>query len=117
MQKFTGVGDFLATWGSFGTGEGQFSSPYAIRPGADGVVYVADSSNHRVQKFLFVPCNCPADVNVDLLIDGGDIQPFVDCLLGNGSNCECADLDGVAGLDFNDVAAFVSDLVGGEPCP
>ena len=104
-------------WGSFGTGEGQFSSPYAIRAGADGVVYVADSSNHRVQKFLFVPCDCPADVNVDLLIDGGDIQPFVDCLVGNGSNCECADLDGVAGLDINDVATFVKDLVSGEPCP
>jgi len=53
MQKFTGAGTFLASWGSVGSGEGQFNLSYGIRAGADGIVYVSDSSNFRVQKFRF----------------------------------------------------------------
>ena len=52
MQMFTGSGEFLTTWGGEGNGEGEFNLPYAIRPGADGIVYVSDSSNFRVQQFL-----------------------------------------------------------------
>lgn len=43
-------GGFAGTWGGFGTGNGQFSSPQGIA--TDGTyVYVADSGNNRVQKF------------------------------------------------------------------
>jgi sugar lactone lactonase YvrE len=43
---FTGV-----SWGSGGSGEGQFSTPADIEVGPDGNVYVADSGNHRIQSF------------------------------------------------------------------
>ncbi len=61
-------------------------------------------------------CACPADVSGDGLRDGGDIQGFVNCLLGIGTNCVCAETDGQAGLDSQDVAAFVNSLLAGSPC-
>jgi uncharacterized protein (TIGR03663 family) len=44
----------LLTWGSQGKGQGQFQDPRGIAvdaADADGHVYVADSGNHRIQKF------------------------------------------------------------------
>ena len=50
---------FITKWGEFGTAEGQFNLPYAVRAGPNGSVYVADSNNHRVQKFQFVDASVP----------------------------------------------------------
>ena len=41
----------VATWGMAGAGPGQFSGPKGVAVGADGLIYVADSLNHRVQVF------------------------------------------------------------------
>ncbi|MCZ6698248.1 MAG: FG-GAP-like repeat-containing protein, partial [Planctomycetota bacterium] len=63
------------------------------------------------------PCNCPADVSDDGLIDGGDVHAFVECFMGGGSNCGCANLDPGPGLDENDVAAFVTEMLTAGSCP
>ena len=57
-------------------------------------------------------CDLLGDLNDDTLVDGQDIQGFVDCVLGGGSNCECADYDGLNGADLEDVGPFVADLLG-----
>ena len=62
------------------------------------------------------PCWCLADLNNDGLRNGEDIQAFVECLIGAGSNCACADLDTNSVLNMTDVAAFVSGLLAGEAC-
>lgn len=41
----------VATWGSSGSGNGQFNRPYGIAVDAAGNVWVADGFNGRVQKF------------------------------------------------------------------
>jgi DNA-binding beta-propeller fold protein YncE len=57
IQKFDAAGNFVLSWGSFGGGEGvtpgpgQFNEPWGVAVGPDGSVYVADTWNHRVQKF------------------------------------------------------------------
>lgn len=63
-----------------------------------------------------VECACLSDVNGDGLIDGLDIQDFVDCLVGVGAICECADLLGDGVLDINDVPDFVDDMLTGATC-
>src|SRR5262245_56299551 len=40
-------------------------------------------------------CSLPGDMNGDSVIDGDDVQLFINCVLGvNGANCACADFDG-----------------------
>src|SRR5512136_3396675 len=41
---------FLLKWGSLGTGNGQFYNPAGVAVSGT-TVYVADSFNHRIQKF------------------------------------------------------------------
>ncbi len=42
---------FVAKWGSSGSGAGEFSSPAGIAVDVSGDLYVADMYNHRIQKF------------------------------------------------------------------
>ncbi len=70
VQKFTGNGEFLGWWGLDdlgnagwhepgsgrvgvrGSGDGQFSGPWGgVAINSSGNVYVADTGNHRIQKF------------------------------------------------------------------
>jgi DNA-binding beta-propeller fold protein YncE len=52
----------ILTWGSQGKGNGQFQDPRGIAVDQVGNVYVADSGNHRIQKF---------DSNGQLIIQWG----------------------------------------------
>jgi len=57
IQKFDADGKPLLSWGAFGstdqgTGDpGKFNEPWGVAVGPDGSVYVADTWNHRIQKF------------------------------------------------------------------
>ena len=51
IQKFTSAGVFLAEWGIFGTGEGEFNTLQGVAVDGAGNVYVADTKNDRIQKF------------------------------------------------------------------
>ena len=50
IQKFDNDGNFLQTWGTKGSGNGQFQVPAGIAIGND-FVYVIDNDLNRVQKF------------------------------------------------------------------
>jgi len=53
VQKFTENGAFMAVFGSAGNGNGQFNFPTDVAVTPDGsTVYVMDSLNYRVQKFV-----------------------------------------------------------------
>jgi sugar lactone lactonase YvrE len=51
VQKFDSIGNLITKWGSVGKEKGQFTKPTGIAVSKDGIVYVADTENHRVQKF------------------------------------------------------------------
>nr|NCR42073.1 6-bladed beta-propeller [Microcystis aeruginosa W13-11] len=51
VQVFNPSGVFQSAFGSFGTGDGEFSFPNGIAVGSGGNIYVADTFNSRVQVF------------------------------------------------------------------
>lgn len=63
-----------------------------------------------------VGCACPGDMNHDGILDGADILSFTTCVISSGS-CDCADVDGVIGVNTADVPVFVDLLVTGATCP
>ena len=50
IQKFTSDGEFITSWGNYGSGDGEFISPEGIDVDDEGNVYVADFINDRVLK-------------------------------------------------------------------
>jgi hypothetical protein len=63
------------------------------------------------------PCQCLGDLNLDCLLNGRDIQLFIDCLLRNPQPnpldhpCNCADMNGDGRVSMADVAPFVGQLL------
>jgi DNA-binding beta-propeller fold protein YncE len=51
VHKFDPKGRHLKSWGEPGTDPGCFNIPHNIATDAEGLVYVADRENHRVQVF------------------------------------------------------------------
>ncbi len=51
VARFDSKGSFISQWGSMGDEPGQFTLPHAISVDKDGLVYVADRTNWRVQIF------------------------------------------------------------------
>jgi DNA-binding beta-propeller fold protein YncE len=51
ISKLDRDGKLLRRWGSAGSGPGQFARVRALALGPDGLLYVADACNHRIQVF------------------------------------------------------------------
>ncbi|MEX1005664.1 MAG: peptidyl-alpha-hydroxyglycine alpha-amidating lyase family protein [Acidimicrobiia bacterium] len=51
VVKFSADGELLHTWGTKGRGPEEFNTPHAITVDDDGVVYVSDRTNFRIQRF------------------------------------------------------------------
>ena len=51
VAKVDRDGNWVKSWGDRGTGPGQFHTPHSIALDAQGLVYVADRSNRRIQVF------------------------------------------------------------------
>ncbi len=57
IQHFDAAGNFLDAFGAYGSidtdtaGNGQFYEPWGLAVAEDGSIFVADTWNHRIQKF------------------------------------------------------------------
>jgi hypothetical protein len=51
VAKYDKHGNWLMSWGSRGTGPGQFNTPHNIQADREGNIYVADRGNNRIQVF------------------------------------------------------------------
>ena len=51
ISIFSPTGEKLRSFGSKGSGPGQFNEPSAVTVDDDGNILVADTGNHRIQKF------------------------------------------------------------------
>ncbi len=66
VEKFRPIGTFIDTWGSLGSGDGQFTSPSGVATASSGSVYVVDQGNNRVQRFHETDVTAP-----DTALDSG----------------------------------------------
>ena len=51
VHRFSADGKLKKSWGGFGTGPGQFTTPHGINVLADGRLLVGDRENDRIQVF------------------------------------------------------------------
>jgi DNA-binding beta-propeller fold protein YncE len=72
-----GTGMVLMQGGQPGSGLGQFSYPRGIAVNNKGEVYVADSKNHRVQRFNGKDWQLMSDFGGFANVGGGDVKKLV----------------------------------------
>lgn len=51
IAKFSAAGEFIAEWGRRGTAPGEFHTPHVVTRGPEGLLYMTDRENDRVQVF------------------------------------------------------------------
>ena len=51
MVKYSSDGRYLMQWGETGSNPGEFRTPHALAMDSDGLLYVGDRSNRRIQVF------------------------------------------------------------------
>jgi DNA-binding beta-propeller fold protein YncE len=51
VMKFDRSGNYIKTWGKYGTGIGEFNLPHTIAVDKEGRVFVGDRENQRIQIF------------------------------------------------------------------
>jgi streptogramin lyase len=51
VLEYTADGKRLRQWGQPGNGRGEFHLPHSIQIAADGMIYIADRENGRIEKF------------------------------------------------------------------
>jgi DNA-binding beta-propeller fold protein YncE len=51
ILEYNSKGERVRQWGSAGTGPGQFNQPHGIAVDEQGIIYVADRNNARLQRF------------------------------------------------------------------
>lgn len=76
IQKFTEDGKFIKSWGSTGSGDGQFKWPAGLTVDLSGNVYVVDGGNDRIQKFTGDGKFVTKWTNIELTV-GGNIHDAV----------------------------------------
>jgi len=52
VLEFSVQGEAVRSWGDFGTGITQFGMPAGIAVGPDGEIWVVDTGNSRLMRFL-----------------------------------------------------------------
>ena len=73
VHRFNAAGEYMGSFGSPGSGPGQFRVPHSVSASLDGRVYVADRENNRVQVFTaegdflaeWTDFKCPMGVHID----------------------------------------------------
>lgn len=78
------------------------------------VIYIGDEKAGGILALSAFHCGAPGDTNGDGLLNGGDVQGFVDVMLGGGTTGQvCAsDFNGDSIINDSDLTAFVAVLVG-----
>ena len=92
VVKFDKTGKYLLTWGTPGTGPGQFNLPHSIAIDRSKRLYIADRANGRIQIF---------DENGTFLEQWPNIRRPIDLVLTADQKLWVADLDTTKILQYD----------------
>ena len=104
VHKFAPDGRLLFSWGEPGSGPGQFRIPHGIAVNGDGIVFVADRENSRIQ--LFTPKG-------EYLAEWTDIARPCQLCFDRSGKCYVAELGYRAGM-WPGTTAPTPDATGGR---
>ncbi len=68
VAKVNAKGEWVASWGSLGSGPGQFDTPHGLAVSPDDEIYVADRGNRRIQV-LDTEGNYIREFTIDVPVD------------------------------------------------
>jgi DNA-binding beta-propeller fold protein YncE len=105
-QVFHSNGVFQSTFGSNGTGNGQFSFPFGIAVDGGGNIYVADAFNNRVQ--VFDSGGAFQSTFGSFGSGNGQFNSPIGIAVDSGGNIYVADSDNNRVQVFNSSGVFVS---------
>ena len=74
VGKVNARGVWVASWGSLGSGPGQFDTPHGIAVSPDDEIYVADRGNRRIQVFD-QDGNYLREFTIDVTVDPSKPKP------------------------------------------
>ncbi len=101
VKTFDGSGHLVVEWGAPGVGPTQFNNPRGIEIGSDGMLYVADTFNSRVQKIA------PNGMFQSLFTAAGMDRPWDVALDGEG-NLYVVDTDSPAVFKFDPAGVLLT---------
>jgi hypothetical protein len=114
--------NFTLTWSAVDTGGttamagSGFSMTASVAQPSSNSTPLSGGGFSLTGGYWTVPIpNCgtlPGDLTADGLINGQDVQTFVRCFLGGGSNCDCADMNENGATGGDDITRFVGRLLG-----
>lgn len=123
VHKYTADGEYLFSWGDYGTEPGRFNFPHSVCTDPSGKVYVADRENHRVQIFdaqgryldqwnnLHRPCGlCIADEHVYI----GQLPTHLDVNAGDPNLGACVTIHDLTGRQLARLGAPLPGEAPGE---
>lgn len=97
---------FILEWGDFGTGESEFNFPQGVAADNNGNIFVADTFNHRVQKFN----NTGGFIDQwgDFGIEEGEFKSISALVADNNGNVFVADTTNDRIQKFNNTGGFIT---------
>lgn len=89
VHKFSPEGELLKSWGEPGDGPGEFHVPHGIGVSADGLIWVVDRENDRIQRF---------DSEGEYVDEWSDLARPADLFIDDSGNVIVAELGYHAGI-------------------
>ncbi len=83
IQKFSNNGDFLGSYGSEGNGPGEFAYGSKFDVNEDGLLFISDGENQRIQVISPFPKEVDPDSG---LVNNGGFELIVDVKMDVGGN-------------------------------
>jgi streptogramin lyase len=116
ILKFSNDGTFIKTWGTRGSGPGEFDTPHALAMDSRGRLFVGDRGNGRIQIFdqdgVFLDEWAQFGNPSGIYVDGNDMLYVTEQPSGSETGSDWKPGIRIGSVTDGNVTAFIGDDVG-----